>query len=77
MYLYKIYFYKIIKNFVGSILLSCYLRRAYIFVAVIFEYLRMRNFSVFSICSHCFKKSSIILLEYNTFYIPLGTVKWK
>ena len=27
---------------------------AYIFVVVFFEYLRMRNFSVFSICSHWF-----------------------
>ena len=27
---------------------------AYIFMAVFFEYLRMRNFSIFSICSHCF-----------------------
>ena len=27
---------------------------AYIFVPVFFEYLHMRNFSVFSICSHCF-----------------------
>ena len=27
---------------------------AYIFVAVCFEYLRMRNFSVFSLCSLCF-----------------------
>ena len=27
---------------------------AYIYVAVFFEYSRMRNFSVFSICSHCF-----------------------
>ena len=27
---------------------------AYIFVPVCFEYLRMQNFSVFSICSHLF-----------------------
>ena len=26
----------------------------YYFVAVFFEYLRMRNFSVFSKCLHCF-----------------------
>ena len=29
---------------------------AYLFVAGFFEYLRMRNFSVFSICSHCFRR---------------------
>ena len=27
---------------------------AYIFVAIFFEYLHMRSFSVLSICSHCF-----------------------
>ena len=44
----------------------------YVFVAVFFEYMRMRNFSVFSICSH-----SIILLDNNTFYIPLGAFEWQ
>ena len=49
-----------------------YLRRAAcIFVAVCFEYLRMRNFSVFAISSHYFQKSSIILLEYNTHWLQL------
>ena len=30
------------------------LRARNLFVHVFFEYLRMRNFPVFSICSHCF-----------------------
>ena len=42
---------------------------AYIFVADFFEYMRMRNFSVL------FLEESIILLEYNTFYIPLGATE--
>ena len=46
-------------------------RGVYLFPSF-FEYLRMRNFSVFSIGSHCFLKSSIILLEYNTYWLQLS-----
>ena len=38
-------------------------------------YLLVPVFPVFFHCSYCFKKSSIILLEYNAFYIPLVAVE--
>ena len=56
-----------------------YLRRvwrAYLFVPVLSSDLRMRNFSVFSFVYIVFR-SSIILLEYNAFYIPLVAAERK
>ena len=53
--------------FGDSLTSKYFIYAAYLFVPVFSNDLRMRNFSIFSICSHFFKKSSIILLEYNAF----------
>ena len=54
--------------FIKSDLFTPRMGAAYIFVAVFFEYLRMRNFSVFSICSHCFYTARVQHVLHTTGY---------